>query len=166
MFRRDAYEQIGGYREVTGTWEDLSLCVRLARAGRVLVIPQALYWCRFHATSLTNSVGVAAAVESAIARAAALEPGGSPPSAASAGALLELNSMQLWSGSRPAHLEALRAAARACGARRQLVLLAWARWAETSPNTLRSGLRWRSRLRDQLATAWIPAKRPHEWHPG
>lgn len=166
MFRRDAYEQVGGYREVEGTWEDLDLCVRLAGAGRVLVIPQPLYWCRFHTTSRTASARPDAAVRAAAARAAALEPGSGRTAASPAGALLELNAMQLWAGARPAHLDELRSAARDCGAKQRLVLTAWAGWAQASPATLRAALRLRSRLRDRLAAAWVPARKPREWRPG
>ncbi len=167
MFRRDAYERAGGYREVAGTWEDLDLCVRMAGAGRVLVIPQPLYWCRFHVTSRTAAARPQAAVRAALARAEVLTNDGATTSAdARAGALFELNAMQLWAGHRPGHLEELRSAARACGAgRRRLLLLTWARWAEASPGSLRGGLRLRSRVRDLLAAPWVPARRPREWRP-
>lgn len=166
MFRRTAYEQVGGYRDVRGTWEDLDLCVRLSRAGRVLVIPQALYSCRFSPTSRTASAAVAAAVDAAAARTAALEPHRAGSADVAAGALLELNAMQLWAGIRPPHLAALRDHARGCATPRRLVLLAWAAWAQRSPASLRAALRWRSRLRDRLAGAWVPETRPREWRPG
>jgi GT2 family glycosyltransferase len=154
MFRRDAYERAGGYREVEGTWEDLDLCVRLAEAGRVLVIPQALYWCRFHTTSRTAGKAVEDAVRGAHAR-----------GARRAEALLELCSMELWAGERPVHLAELRDAARGEPRSRRLVLLAWARLAELSPAGLRAALRWRSRVRDRIAAAWVPTTKPREWRP-
>jgi GT2 family glycosyltransferase len=154
MFRREAYERAGGYREVEGTWEDLDLCVRLASAGRVLVIPQALYWCRFHTTSRTAGKAVEEAVRGAQAR-----------GARRADALLELCSMQLWAGERPGHLAELRDVARGEPRRRRLALLAWARLAGLSPGGLRAALRWRSRVRDPIAALWVPARRPREWRP-
>jgi GT2 family glycosyltransferase len=166
MFRRSAYDEVGGYVEVDGTWEDLDLCVRLARVGRVLVIPESLYWVRFHVGSRTAGKPERLAVRSATARTRALGHGRAEPSEVAAGALLELNAMQLWSGGRPASLAALRAAARGCRARRRVALAAWARWAQLSPPTLRAALRWRSRLRDRIAAAWVPATRPVEWRAG
>lgn len=151
MFRRDAYESVGGYRQVDGTWEDLDLCRRLAEAGRVLVIPEALYWCRFHRASRTASAPPPVARR--------------PPGEAAAGALLELNSMQLWSGERPARLDELRRAARSCGPGRGLSVRFWARCAELSPAALRAVLRWRARVRDLLSAPWVPAARPREWRP-
>src|SRR4051794_24690609 len=76
MFRRDAYERAGGYRPVSGTWEDLDLCVRLAAVGRVLVVPEALYWCRFQTASRSAGARADGAVRAAVARSAALGPGG------------------------------------------------------------------------------------------
>ena len=168
MFRRSAYDQAGGYTEVDGTWEDLDLCVRLANVGRVLVIPEALYSCRFHTGSRTAGRTERLAVRSAAARADALgvrrddRPGSD---GIAAGALLELNAMQLWSGERPANLASLQAAARTCSARRRVVLTAWARWAQVSPATLRAALWWRSRLRDRVAAVFIPESKPVEWRP-
>ena len=48
MFRRDAYEAAGGYR---GTWEyaqDMDLWLRMAKVGRVKILPQDLYQLREH----------------------------------------------------------------------------------------------------------------------
>jgi hypothetical protein len=166
MFRRDAYERAGGYRVVDGTWEDLDLCVRLAGIGRALVIPEALYWCRFHVTSRTAALDAERAVQAAEARSAALGPAGVTGAGPRAEALLELNAMELWSGARPRHLAELRAAARREPGPMRLALLSWARWAQLSPATLRGALRLRSRLRDLIAAAWVPASTPREWRPG
>ena len=48
MFRRRAFDQVGGYREVCDFWEDLDLFLRMATTGQVFVIPDALYEYRFH----------------------------------------------------------------------------------------------------------------------
>jgi GT2 family glycosyltransferase len=164
MFRRQAYDQVGGYRAVDGTWEDLDLCVRLAEAGRVLVIPEALYGCRFHVASRTASVAVSAALQSASSRDAAVAPG-RPAADTRMSALLELSSMELWAGARPTHLRELRAAARTCTLPRRLVMLAWARWAQLSPASLRAGLRLRACVRDRVAGLWVSPTEPREWLP-
>jgi hypothetical protein len=165
MFRRDAYDEVGGYRKVDGQWEDLDLCVRLARRGPVLVIPEALYMYRFHLASRTTSAQVSVAVDGAVARNQTLAPGRARPAEPRAAALLELNSLQLWAGARPAHLAELRSAARACPPGRRLVLLTWARWARASPATLRAALRLRAALLDRLAAPWHRRGEPREWLP-
>lgn len=48
MFRRDAYEAAGGYR---GTWEyaqDMDLWLRMAKFGKLKILPQELYQLREH----------------------------------------------------------------------------------------------------------------------
>jgi GT2 family glycosyltransferase len=165
MFRRRSYDEVGGYRKVDGMWEDLDLCVRLARSGTALVIPEALYMYRVHHASRTTSADAGVAVRGAVARAAAFAPGRTRPAEPSAAALFELNSLQLWAGGPPAHLGELRRVARRSPARRRLVLLIWARWARASPATLRAALRLRSAVRDRLAAPWYPTAKPREWRP-
>jgi hypothetical protein len=43
MFRRDAYMAAGGYRAQFRFAQDLDLWVRMARLGRIVVVPEALY---------------------------------------------------------------------------------------------------------------------------
>jgi glycosyltransferase involved in cell wall biosynthesis len=165
MFRRAAYDEVGGYRKVDGQWEDLDLCVRLAARGPALVIPEALYRYRFHLASRTTSAAVRVAVRGAEARAESLAPGRARPADPPSTALVELNSLQLWAGARPEHLDELRRAARRCGTKRRLTLLAWARWAQASPSTLRAALRLRSAVRDRLAAPWHRRGEPRAWRP-
>jgi glycosyltransferase involved in cell wall biosynthesis len=51
LFRKAAFDQIGGYREAANFWEDLDLYVRFARAGRVLVVPETLLSVRYSEAS-------------------------------------------------------------------------------------------------------------------
>jgi hypothetical protein len=167
MFRRSAYEQVGGYRKIW-TWEDLDLCQRLSGVGRVLVLPQALYGVRFHSTSRTCSISDRTAVDAALARARdrATRTGDRPPAGAkdvAAGALFELAGMQLWAGERPASLRSLLAAARREPARRRAAYSIWAGWAAVSPASLRAALRLRARGRDFVARRWLDGEVAREW---
>ncbi|MBI2841498.1 MAG: glycosyltransferase family 2 protein [Acidobacteria bacterium] len=51
MYRRKAFEIVGGYREACVYWEDLDLYRRLRPLGRLLVIPEGLYVLRYHSGS-------------------------------------------------------------------------------------------------------------------
>ncbi|MDQ3741509.1 MAG: glycosyltransferase family 2 protein, partial [Actinomycetota bacterium] len=51
MFRRSAFERVGGYRERCAYWEDLDLLLRIARDGRIVVLPDVLYTYRYGGTS-------------------------------------------------------------------------------------------------------------------
>ena len=48
MFRRDAAEQVGGYLSCFEAAQDLSLWLRMARIGRLKVLPYTLYGLRAH----------------------------------------------------------------------------------------------------------------------
>lgn len=51
MYRRTAFDCVGGYREACVYWEDLDLYRRLGTLGRLLVIPEGLYVLRYHSGS-------------------------------------------------------------------------------------------------------------------
>lgn len=52
MFRRAAFDAVGGYRQAADCWEDLDLYYRLSRRGRILVIPEVLSRYRYSGISL------------------------------------------------------------------------------------------------------------------
>ena len=52
MMRRRAFEAVGGYRGACDYWEDIDLYLRMARVGRILVIPEPLFSYRLSATSV------------------------------------------------------------------------------------------------------------------
>lgn len=51
MFRRDAFDRLGGYREQCDYWEDIDLFIRMGAQGRILILPEAHYLYRFSPTS-------------------------------------------------------------------------------------------------------------------
>jgi GT2 family glycosyltransferase len=55
MFRRDAYERVGGYRPDFITAEDLDLWLRLGEVGQMACLPDVLLQYRQHAGSISES---------------------------------------------------------------------------------------------------------------
>jgi glycosyltransferase involved in cell wall biosynthesis len=55
MFRRDAYQAAGGYREQFRVAQDVDLWVRMAKLGRIVVLPEELYEATFHPNSISSS---------------------------------------------------------------------------------------------------------------
>ena len=55
MFRRDAYERIGGYRPQFWAAQDIDLELRLAELGEIHVIPELLYAYRINEDSVSAS---------------------------------------------------------------------------------------------------------------
>lgn len=180
MLRKAAFERVGGYREAAEKWEDVDLYLRLARVGRILVIPEALMQFRQTGSSTRSADG-----EAAFERAMALmyrcvsehEAGrdyalllAAPPEngPVEPRVLVECGSGALWAGRRPRMFRrALRRAALAPSPSALNVLL-WAAWADLSPRTLRAALRLklaltsrseRRRLRGIAAVEWRPLGR-------
>lgn len=57
IFRADAFARAGGYRSQADTWEDLDLYWRMAKQGRILVIPEVLASYRHSASSIRERQG-------------------------------------------------------------------------------------------------------------
>jgi GT2 family glycosyltransferase len=180
MFRRDAFEQAGGYSKESNFWEDADLYLRLAALSRLLVLPDALYLHRAsrQSTRLTSrqeeveyavdrmyrtltGVGAGSAGQSETARLRQPSPAKVLPIV-----FVSLGSTRLWAGERTGVLIRLcrRAVLRVNA--RTFAILIWAVWGAISPRSLRFVLRTVIRLRDFAvrnkypdghACAWSPA---------
>jgi hypothetical protein len=181
MFRRETFSRAGGYREACAYWEDLDLYLRLAAAGRVLVITDALYRYRFHlngARLASEQEGVERAValmhrciaERRAGRdytplldeahgAARQNGGGKLPPAV----FTSLGSSRLWAGRRPGVLGQLWRRGAIGWDRATALALAWATWGEASPSSLRFALRCLTRSRDAAAGRWLGEGGVREW---
>jgi glycosyltransferase involved in cell wall biosynthesis len=176
MFRRDAFDRVGGYRAECDHWEDLDFYLRMARAGRLAVLAEPLLAYRVHAsTRLTverNPVERSLDLRYRCLEAyraggnydhllKAVEDGPSPrrlhPST-----FVALGSMQLWSRVPPdvkgvfarANLGFNRASARS---------VIWAVWAWLSPASLRWTLARLVQARNLLSG--VRAGRVYDWDP-
>ena len=179
MFRRAAFEAVGGYREDCAGWEDQDLFLRLSRRGRVVVLPDTLYLYRYHVSNSTGGspvehrarlygvrqlcFGEFAAgrdYEGVLARAAGRN--GTGPRA-DADALYQTGAMRLWAGHPPGILaDALRPGALTFNSR-SLLALALAVWGRVSPSSLRLSLRSFIRARDLAAGRRVKDGSPCEW---
>jgi glycosyltransferase involved in cell wall biosynthesis len=179
MFRRAAFEEVGGYREDCAGWEDMDLFLRLSRRGRVFVLPESLYFYRYHVSNSTGRTPVAHRARlygvrelclrefragrdyTALLADAATWNGAAPR--ATDDALYQTGAMRLWAGEPPDILEealrpgALRPSPRA------LLALALAAWGRVSPASLRLSLRNFIRARDLLAGRFVKDGSPYEW---
>jgi glycosyltransferase involved in cell wall biosynthesis len=177
MFRRRAFDEIGGYRQACEFWEDLDFFLRLSTTGRVFVLPDVLYAYRFHGNSsrLTSEADVER-VEGAIGlmyrcmadRRAGRDygprlaerrvPQRMPPSV-----FISLGSARLWSGQAPAVLGALWRRGALAWDVETATALTWAVLGAISPRALRLGLRILTRVRDLVAACRLKNRRPREW---
>jgi hypothetical protein len=179
MFRRAAFDQIGGYREACAFWEDLDLYLRMAATGRVVVIPDVLYHYRFHLNG-SRLAFQTEQVEQAVGlmrRCISERRAGrdydsllfEPEEARGASRKLHpavftsIGSSRLWSGHSPAVLNSLWQRGALAPDRATALALVWAAWGALSPSSLRLLMRSITRARDLLASRRLGNRRLHEW---
>jgi glycosyltransferase involved in cell wall biosynthesis len=151
MFRREVFDQVGGYDESTSGGEDQDLFLRMASRGRVLTLPDVLYSYRYHSSNATLFNGTRAVGENHSQNGNALA------------AFYMLGAMRLWAGDPPNLLEPMLKKKSLKWNPKTLMILASAIWGHISPPTLRVFLRSSIRARDLLASVRVKDGRPYEW---
>jgi glycosyltransferase involved in cell wall biosynthesis len=154
MFRRDVFDQVGGYDEKAAGAEDQDLFLKMAARGRVLTLPDVLYSYRYHSTNATLANGTRAVGENHSENSDALA------------AFYMLGAMRLWAGNPPRLLQPMLEKKSLKWNFKTLMILASAVWGEISPSTLRVFLRSSIRARDFLASVVIKDGRAYEWRLG
>jgi glycosyltransferase involved in cell wall biosynthesis len=176
MFRRDAFYRAGAYRMGGESWEDLDLYLRMARVGRILVIPDVLTTLR-HAHVSERLRIEPSLMEERFDRmyrcVAAYRRKGSyeeeidapVPEKLDPMAYIALGSLRLWSGQEPRTLPRLLRGARLGLNGRSVKALVWGLWAALGTRTLRWTLTALLRLRNIGASAKVSERSWIEWRP-
>jgi hypothetical protein len=151
LFRREVFEQVGGYDERSTGGEDQDLFLRMAARGRVLTLPDMLYSYRYHSKNATLDNGERAIDEDHSQNGEKLA------------AFYMLGAMRLWAGDRPGLLEPMLQKKLRPSDPRTLMILTSAVCGELSPSTLRAFLRSSIRVRDLLAGLLVKDGRAYEW---
>src|SRR5688572_23878432 len=129
MFRREVFDQIGGYDEDAAGGEDQDLFSRMLARGPVLTLPDILYSYRYHSSNATLLNG-------------SLRVGANHSKNGDAlAAFYMLGAMRLWAGDPPMLLGALLEKKPLKWNLQTIMILASAIWGEVSPSTLRIFLR-------------------------
>jgi glycosyltransferase involved in cell wall biosynthesis len=150
MFRREVFDQVGGYRASDGG-EDQDLFSKMAACGRVLTLPDVLYSYRYHSSNATLFNGRRAVGENHSQNGSALA------------AFYMLGAMRLWAGDPPRLLKPMLGKKSLTWSPKTFMVLVSAIWGHVSPSTLRVFLRLSIRARDLLASVRVRDGRPHEW---
>lgn len=151
MFRREAFDAVGGYDEKAVRAEDQDLFSRMAAQGRVVTLPDILYSYRYHSNNATLLNGQLAVGENHSQDGHALA------------AFYMLGAMRLWAGDPPMLLQAMLEKKSLQWNHRTLLVLASALWGHLNPPTLRGFLRLSIHARDLLAGVRVKDGRPYEW---
>lgn len=169
MFRRQAFDRVGGYRAECNYWEDADLYLRLCEVGRLLVLPEPLY---LHRSSLlsTRLASSPERVEQAVDRMYRTLSGEVETDSGTTRRILprvfvSLGSTRLWAGERTGMFARLWRRGELGWNLHSLAVLGWAAWGGLAPRSLRFALTLlirardhsvRRRFRDGEACAWRP----------
>src|SRR5882672_1519228 len=151
MFRRDVFDQVGGYDEKSNAGEDQDLFARMAARGLVLTLPDILYSYRYHSNNATLFNGARAITENHSQNGHALA------------AFYMLGAMRLWAGDPPQLLQPILEKKSLKWNPKTLMIVASALWGHVSPLSLRVFLRLSIRTRDLVASVKVKDGRTYEW---
>jgi hypothetical protein len=166
MFRRAAFDRVGGYREEAARWEDVDFFRRLAEIGRVLVIAEPLASSRQSEISTrlaVSSIELERAMDEmyrSVAGAGGKSSGGLRPEAFLPGAMI-----RVWNGRRPRIFRRLLQLGDLGWNRSTVRMMVWAAWANLSPRSLRLVMRLLLGLRNRRARRLIAGAQVLEWKP-
>jgi hypothetical protein len=177
MFRRLAFERVGGYRPIAEYWEDLDLYYRIAALGTIAVVPDVLASVRHSRnstrlrdaqTKVEDSVDLMLRAVAEVAAARDPEPvicAGTGSSGLLPMTFVSCGSTQLWNGRSPQVLARLRERAVLKFDRGSIHALAWVLWGSASPKSLRLLLRSILRMRNAVARPLLKGKPFVPWSP-
>jgi glycosyltransferase involved in cell wall biosynthesis len=154
MFRRSAFEAIGGYRDNFIAGEDQDFFFRMRSVGRVVTLSDVLYHFRYHTTNATVLNG---------ARAVEAIHSDHNQNGHDLASHYMLGSMRLWAGQAPQILPQMIATKSLGWNVRSVLALSTASIGSMSPATLRFLLRSFIRARDGVASLGVRDGRPYEW---
>lgn len=151
MFRREVFDQVGGYDEKAAGGEDQDLFLKMAARGVVVTLPDILYSYRYHTSNATLINGSRAVSENHSKNGDALA------------AFYMLGAMRLWAGVPPRLLESILKKESLKWDFKTLMIFISAAWGQISPSTLRAFLRSSIHARDLLASLRVKDGKPYEW---
>jgi glycosyltransferase involved in cell wall biosynthesis len=179
MYRREIFEEVGGYRTECEYWEDQDLVVRMAAISKVAVIARPLY-CVRQSTTSTRVVSDQEALERAVDRAyqatdrlragqdyeQVLSNVERRPAKVDPRVFIALGSIRLWAGERPRLFRRTLSRGRLSFDLRTVSPVAWAAWATASPSSLRRFLLILLSARNRLLSGSASNVRAVRWRPG
>lgn len=175
LFRREAFERIGGYRQACNFWEDTDFYFRLATQGRILVLPDVLHRYRFSSSSArlhAQMEEVEMAIDCYLRCSNAATARGSYEQAISVvrrervsmGVFAALSALQIWAGGRPRLLQRSMSRGRIPRSAFELGCLLYVALAHTAPRGLRWALVRLLEQRQRCAEEHFKPGEPVEWY--
>lgn len=170
MYRKAAFDSVGGYAPGTDYFEDTDLYYRIVAAGTLMVLTEPLYRYRFSETSARLNIPVARlqhAFDVLRAKKRAdrhLSPVPVTTTELRPDTLRAVGSLRLWSGGRPGVLRQLLQSRLGWNVD-AVRTVAWALWGTVSPGTLRASMRLVGGLRARTTRRRTGTRAMVEWRP-
>jgi hypothetical protein len=178
LFRREIFDEVGGYRKECEYWEDQDLVIRMSAKTNILVIPSGLFQVR-QSTSSTRITSNEDRVERAVdlmyrsverltedrTYDDLLRAPGDESRAIDPMVFVSRGSLELWAGGNPRLLSRLFKIGDLKFNFRTASAIVWTGWAQLSPSSLRVFLTTILRVRNRVAASRIPGDAPIEWSP-
>lgn len=175
-YRRELFDQVGGYRTECEFWEDNDLIQRFAGVTTIMVLPYAVYQVRQARISnrlSANQDRVERAVD-LMYRARERSDQGKSYEDLIAGGLPEnrrvrpevfvsLGSITLWAGGRPRLFRRLLRRGALGFNRRSIAAFVWTAWASAEPHSLRAFIRLLLFARKLRSDLTVRTKEPVQW---
>ena len=164
MYRKEVFEEAGGYRRECEYWEDQDLIARMSEVARVMIIPKALYQVRLSLGSTraaSDRDGLERAVDLMYRSVRRLERNQgyddllkAPPGNGKIDprVFISLGSQQLWAGGKPRLFRRLLRKGRLRFDKNTIDALAWTALASINSRMLRALLRLWVAAKNKLAT--------------
>lgn len=154
MYRREIFDQVGGYRKQCEFWEDHDLIIRMGSVSKIMIVPHAIYKVRQSPVS-TRFASEQSRVERALdlmyrCRERLEEHRGyddllddrdADDARIDPRAFISTGSMALWSGGKPRLFRRLLRRGDLRFNARTLGALVWTAWASIEPRSLRAFIR-------------------------
>lgn len=178
MYRREIFDEVGGYRRECEFWEDHDLIIRMAAVTPIMIVPHAIYQVRQSPVS-TRAASEQRSVERAVDLMyrcrARLDEHRSYDDLLKAPVDLDAKvdprvfisggSMTLWSGGRPRLFRRMLRRAKLEPNLRTVSALVWTAWASAEPRSLRIFIRSLLLGRRVRARFSVETTRPVRWTP-
>lgn len=175
-YRREVFEQVGGYRRECEFWEDNDLIQRMAAVTRILVLPYSVYQVRQARVSnrlSSNQERVERAVDLMYRARARIDEGRSYEDLIDPGLVdnrkispqvfISLGSIVLWGGGRPRLFRRLLKRGDLGFDRRSIAALVWTAWGSVEPYSLRAFIRFLLQGRKLRSKLVLRTTEPIQW---
>ena len=176
MYRREVFDQVGGYRKQCEFWEDHDLIIRMGSVSKIMIVPHAVYKVRQSPVS-TRFASEQRRVERALdlmyrcrerleqqrAYDDLLDAPAADDARIDPRAFISIGSMALWSGGKPRLFHNLLRRGDLQFNVRTLGALVWTAWASIEPRSLRAFIRSLLLGRRMRASFSVKTNGPVTW---